>query len=117
MKRLPFSLPLLSLSSLFPHLCPAPSPRRRRSLFPSPAEQSLAAGWRGAVRLHRPVVVVAPAPSPRRPCPRCSPFPPHEQLLAAAAVKGDVAVVAILLVVSWPLGLSRGGVLGRPCLR
>ena len=34
------------------------------------------------VRAHRPVIVVAPAPSPRRLCPRCSPFPPHEQLLA-----------------------------------
>jgi hypothetical protein len=55
------------------------------------------------------VVIVAPAPSPRRPCPRCSPFPPHEQLLAAA-VGGDVVVVAvIILVVSSPLLLSRGG--------
>jgi hypothetical protein len=33
-----------------------------------PPEQSLAAGWRGAVRAHRPIIV-APAPSPRCPCP------------------------------------------------
>lgn len=36
-------------------------------------------------------------------------FHPHEQLLAAGAVKGDVVVVAIVVVVSSPLGLSRGG--------
>ena len=35
-----------------------------------------------------------PAPSPRRPRPRCSPFPPREQLLATA-VGGGMVVAAM----------------------
>jgi hypothetical protein len=54
-----------------------------------PHEQSLAVGWRGAVRAHRPIVVVEPPPSPSS-LTLCSPFPPHEQLLAAAVGGGVV---------------------------
>jgi hypothetical protein len=61
-------------------------------------------GVGGAVRAHPPVVV-APAPSLCCPCPRCSLFPPHEQLLVAA-VGGAVVVVLIVPSPSW---LSYGG--------
>jgi hypothetical protein len=102
--RLPLYL-LLLLSSLALVFVPLPLPVVVAPCF-HPPEQSLATG---SVRAHHPVIVVAPAPAPHCPCPRCSPFPPHEQLLEVAVVGDVVVVVVILLVVSWTLRLSCGG--------
>lgn len=76
-------------------------------------KQSLMTRYGGA---HRPAVV-APAPSPRCPCPRRSLFPPHEQLLAAAVGGAEVVVAIIVLVVPSPRrrGYRAVAVLGRPC--
>jgi hypothetical protein len=80
-----------------------------RSRSPVVVEQSLTAGWRGAVRVHRPVVVVAPAPFPRCPCPRCSRFHP-----TSSCSRGRLGVM-------WSsssprrCGCRAVGVLGRPC--
>jgi hypothetical protein len=60
---------------------------------------------------YHPAVV---APAPCCPCPHCSSFPPHEQLLTAAV--GDaVMVVAVIILVLAIVVVVQWGVLSRLC--